>query len=57
MHHVLSATLASARERELRTVARRPAHLMSRVLELEGDAPRSRRTPRGTWLALRLPRS
>jgi len=40
MHPVLSITLAGSRERELRTVVRRPGHLMSRALELEGDAPR-----------------
>jgi hypothetical protein len=40
MHHVLNAALASSRERELRTVARRPDHLMSRLLELE-RLPRS----------------
>jgi hypothetical protein len=34
MHPALSITLAGSRERELRTVARRPDHLMSRVLEL-----------------------
>ena len=35
MHHALSTTLASARERELRTVVRRPERLMARLLELE----------------------
>ncbi len=34
MHPVLNMTLASSRERELRTVVRRPDRLMSRVLEL-----------------------
>jgi len=38
MHHALSTTLASSRERELRTVVRRPEHLMSRLLELEKEA-------------------
>lgn len=34
MHPIFNITLAGSRERELRTVARRPDHLMSRVLEL-----------------------
>lgn len=34
MHPVLSIALAGSRERELRTVVRRPDRLMSRVLEI-----------------------
>jgi hypothetical protein len=38
MHHELNITLASSRERELRTVVRRPERLMTRLLELEKEA-------------------
>jgi hypothetical protein len=44
MHHDLSTTLAGSRERELRTVVRRPDRLMAHELELA--APPSRRTRR-----------
>ncbi|NPD05619.1 hypothetical protein HN031_13075 [Nocardioides sp. zg-1308] len=46
MHHDLSAALAGSRERELRTVVRRPDHLMAHALELDGDVPPSRRVRR-----------
>ena len=36
MHHDLSTALAGSRERELRTVVRRPDRLMGHELELEG---------------------
>jgi hypothetical protein len=39
MHHLLYTALADTRERELRTVVRRPDRLMARVLELVDDAP------------------
>ena len=45
MHHDLSTALAGSRERELRTVVRRPDRLMAHALELELDtavAPRRR---------------
>jgi hypothetical protein len=38
MHHALNITLASSRERELRTVVRRPDRVMARLLELEKEA-------------------
>ncbi|WP_416956637.1 hypothetical protein ACNKF0_06040 [Nocardioides sp. T5] len=43
MHHSLTTVLATSRERELRTVVRRPDRLMAHVLELEADAPPRRR--------------
>ena len=46
MHHSLTTVLATSRERELRTVVRRPDRLMARVLELQAHAPTSRRTRR-----------
>src|SRR5687768_4771633 len=46
MHPTLTTVLATSRERELRTVVRRPDRLMARVLELEADPPASRRAPR-----------
>ena len=45
MHHTLTTVLASSRERELRTVVRRPDRLMARVLELEAHPSSSRRAP------------
>lgn len=38
MHHALTATLASSREREIRTAVRRPERLMARLLELQKEA-------------------
>ena len=46
MHHSLATVLATSRERELRTVVRRPDRLMARVLELQAHPPTSRRTHR-----------
>lgn len=46
MHHTLTAALAYSRERELRTVVRRPDRLMARVLQLQEETPRSRPTHR-----------
>lgn len=46
MHHTLTTVLATSRERELRTVVRRPDRLMARVLELEANPPPRRRAPR-----------
>ena len=46
MHPTLTTVLATSREREPRTVVRRPDRLMARVLELEADPPASRRAPR-----------
>jgi hypothetical protein len=46
VHHTLTTVLATSRERELRTVVRRPDRLMARVLELEANPSPSRRTPR-----------
>jgi len=46
MNHSLTTVLATSRERELRTVVRRPDRLMARVLELEADTPPRRRTRR-----------
>lgn len=46
MHPTLTTVLATSRERELRTVVRRPDRLMARVLELEADPPASRRPRR-----------
>ena len=43
MHHTLTTVLATSRERELRTVVRRPDRLMARVLELQADTPPRRR--------------
>ena len=51
MHHTLTTVLAASRERELRTVVRRPERLMARVLELEADTPPSRRTTRSLHAA------
>ena len=45
MHQSLTTVLATSRERELRTVVRRPDRLMARVLELQADPPHRRRTP------------
>jgi len=56
MHHTLSATLAGSRERELRSVARRPEHLMSRELELAADGRPGRRALRTLRHSLRSPR-
>ena len=39
MNTTLTTVLATSRERELRTVVRRPDRLMARVLELEVDTP------------------
>jgi hypothetical protein len=36
MHHDLTTALAGSRERELRTVVRRPGRLMAHALELDG---------------------
>ena len=41
MHHSLTTVLATSRERELRTVVRRPDRLMARVLELQAHSPTS----------------
>lgn len=38
MHHELTATLASSREREIRTAARRPERLMTHLAELQREA-------------------
>jgi len=46
MNTTLTTVLATSRERELRTVVRRPDRLMARVLELEVDTPPRRRTHR-----------
>ena len=46
MHHSIATVLATSRERELRTVVRRPDRLMAHVLELQAHPPKSRRTPR-----------
>ncbi|MCY4725497.1 hypothetical protein NYO98_04330 [Nocardioides sp. STR2] len=46
MNATLTTVLATSRERELRTVVRRPDRLMARLLELEGHAPPRRRTHR-----------
>ena len=46
MHHSLTTVLATSRERELRTVVRRPDRLMAHVLELQADTPPRRRTHR-----------
>ncbi len=46
MQHTLTTVLATSRERELRTVVRRPDLLMARVLELEANPAPSRRAPR-----------
>ena len=46
MHHTLNAALADSRERELRTVVRRPDRLMAHALELEGATPPSLRERR-----------
>jgi hypothetical protein len=46
MHHDLNVTLASSREQELRSVARRADHLMARELRLQDDAPPRRRASR-----------
>ena len=43
MNTTLTTVLATSRERELRTVVRRPDRLMARVLELEADTTHSRR--------------
>jgi len=48
MHHALTTVLATSRERELRTVVRRPDRLMAHVLELEGQTLPRRSTPRAT---------
>ena len=48
MHHLLYTALADTRERELRTVVRRPDRLMAHALELEGDTPPSRRLRRSS---------
>jgi hypothetical protein len=45
MQHTLTTVLATSRERELRTVVRRPDRLMARVLELEANPPPRRRAP------------
>jgi hypothetical protein len=45
MQHTLTTALATSRERELRTVVRRPDRLMARVLELEANPSPSRRAP------------
>ena len=45
MHHTLTTVLASSRERELRTVVRRPDRLMARVLELQAHSPRAGARP------------
>ena len=46
MHQSLATVLATSRERELRTVVRRPDRLMARVLELQAHPPTRRRAPR-----------
>ena len=46
MNATLTTVLAASRERELRTVVRRPDRLMARVLELDGDTPPRRRLHR-----------
>lgn len=46
MHHTLTTVLATSRERELRTVVRRPDRLLARVLELEAETPPRRRASR-----------
>jgi hypothetical protein len=46
MNATLTTVLATSRERELRTVVRRPDRLMARVLELQAHPPTSRRTHR-----------
>ena len=46
MNTTLTTVLATSRERELRTVVRRPDRLMARVLELQAGPPPRRRTRR-----------
>ena len=46
MNTTLTTVLATSRERELRTVVRRPDRLMAHVLELQADTPPRRRTHR-----------
>ena len=46
MNTTLTTVLATSRERELRTVVRRPDRLMAHVLELQADMPPRRRTHR-----------
>jgi hypothetical protein len=54
MNHTLATALATSRERELRTVVRRPERLMAHVLELEEATRPLRRTPRPSRTSHRL---